>query len=208
MLKTRNNRAAQDAAAFPAFDGTRSTAYRPRDVETYIPSCCKQNMRRLDSTVSMTTTSTQHRADFTQPGYERAVTQALKQPTGYPIPVRPDGFVRDSLLHTERPPQPIRKFDHPEAFVPPPNCGLSGQPGQRYQRCPELIGQEDKAVAARITASKLGVRHQNEERIKSTYGQEEVEFQRREAERINGLRRQKETYMRMVEENEAQANGW
>ncbi|TNJ29809.1 hypothetical protein GMRT_11506 [Giardia muris] len=204
---TRNNRAAHNASDFPAFDGTRSTAFRPRDIETYIPSCCKQNMRRLDSTVSATTTSTHHRADFTQPRYEKVVTQALKKPTGDPVSVRPEGFVRDSLLHTERPPQPIRKFDHPEAFTPPPNCGLSGRSSQRYQRCPELIGQEDKAVAARITASKLGIRHRNEERIKSTYGQEEVEFQRREAERINGLRRQKEAYMRMVNENEAQANG-
>lgn len=194
------------SAALVEYGQTSATTFHPSTPETYIPSECTRALKPRTSRITMNTagasrTSPSTKLDYSQPEFGNRIAGALHHEHRESMQERTSSFQETAYKHADRPAEKRVYGDHHDFFYPAQECGLTGPLGSRFRRNPEHIGQEDKDRRAQITNARQGTRHANEERIRATYAKEERDAQQREAEKITGKRRQREMYMKMLQES-------
>lgn len=192
--------------ALVEYKQTTATIFQPTTPETYIPSECTRTMKPRTSRITMSTagasgSSPFTKPDYTQPEFNNRLASALQHEHHETIRERTSSFQETAYKYVDRPPVQRVYGDHHDFFYPAQECGLTGPLGSRFRRNPECIGQEDKDRRTQIANARQGTKTKNEERILATYAKEERDAQQREAEKITGRRRQRELYMKMLQES-------
>lgn len=185
---------------------TTTTTFHPPAQETYIPSECTRAMKPRTSRITMSIAGAPRASPFTKPDYAQPefnnrLAGALQHEHRETMQERTSSFQETAHRYADRPAVKRVYEDHHDFFYPAQECGLTGPLGSRFRRNPECIGQEDKDRRTQVTNARQGTRHRNEERIRATYAKEEQDAQQREAEKITGKRRQRELYMKMLQES-------